>query len=74
MRKNTSQSGGTGCGWILALLAMAFLFISLYLGVGMSADLVTDGAMGVGQEFESIGILTLILGVVALILARKEKR
>ena len=58
----------------MALVSLALLLASLYLGVGMSADLVTDGATGISQEFGNLGGLLLIIGLVALGMARKVER
>ena len=70
----SNRSGGSGCGWFLGLIALALVGASLYLGVGMSADLVTAGGVGIGQEFESMGMALLVVGLVALVLARRGER
>jgi len=69
-----SGSGGTGCGWFLGMVALVLALMSISLSIGIGADIVTAGEVGVSQEYNGLAGLLLIVGLVALGMARRGRK
>ena len=67
-------SGGTGCGWLLGFVAMVAAVGSLYVSVSVGAGSVTNGAVGMPAESHDVAGLVVVVGLVALGMARREER
>jgi len=67
----SKNSGGTGCGWFLGLVAMAAAVGSVYVSVGVGAGALTDGAVGLPAEGHSLAGVLVLVALVALGMARR---
>jgi len=67
-------SGGTGCGWLLGLVAMVAAVGSLYVSVSVGAGSLTNGAVGMPAESHNMAGLLLVVAIVVLKMARREER
>ena len=66
-------SGGTGCGWVFGLMALVAVVGSMYVSVGVGVGSISDGAVGMPAETQSLAGLLLVVGLVALGMARREE-
>jgi len=62
----SKNSGGTGCGWFLGLVAMAAAVGSVYVSASVGAGALTDGAIGVSAESHDVAGLLIVVALVAL--------
>lgn len=72
MSKNSS--GGSGCGWTLGFIAMVAALGSLYVTGAVGLGEVTKGAVGMPAESHDMAGLLVLIGLVALGMAKREQR
>lgn len=65
--------GGTVLGWILGLICAGFGTASLYYSMGVSAGVVTAGAVGLPEDMHSAAGVCLAACVVAYVLAKGQR-
>jgi len=69
-----NRSGGSGCGWTLGFIAMVAALGSLYVSGAVGLGEVTSGAVGMPAESHDLAALLVVIGLVALGMARREGR
>ena len=78
MSKNDSggsgYGGGTGCGWVLGLVALVIAIGSLGVSIGVGAGSLTKGAIGLPEDVHDVAGVLFVVALVALGMARRGER
>ena len=69
-----NRSGGTGCGWGLAILAMLAAFAALTISGSVGLGALSDGAIGLPAESHDWAGVLVIVAIGALLLAKRGER
>ena len=69
-----NRSGGSGCGWTFGFVAMIAVLLSLYITGGVGVGSLTKGAVGLPAEAHNLSGLLVLVAIVALGLAKGQKR
>ena len=70
----SNRSGGSGCGWMLGLIALAAALGSLYVSGAVGLGEVTSGAVGMPAESHDMAGVLLIVALIALGIAKTQGR
>lgn len=72
MSKNSN--GGSGCGWTLGFIAMIAALASIYVTGAVGLGELSKGAVGMPAESHDLAGLLVVIGIVALGMAKRENR
>ena len=71
---SNKSGGGSGCGWVLGIGALAAAAYSLWISCAVGVGSVTDGAVGLPAESHDLAGVLVIVALIALGMARREER
>ena len=67
------NSGGSGCGWFIGLVAMGAAIGSLYVSGSVSVGKLTGGAIGMPADSHGVAGLLIVVALVGYGLARGQE-